>query len=355
MTDQPNRYAKAALRGLSAYTPGEQPKVDPDLIKLNTNENPYPPSPKVLEALRSFDPERLRRYPDPVCTRLREAAANLLGVNPAGVLVGNGSDELLAMILRAFVDPGDRVVYPVPTYSLYVTLTRMYGGLPVEVPASVGGPKVEAVLEEEGAVTFIASPNSPDGYETPQSEIRRLCEKRMGKGVVVVDEAYVDFTQSTCVPLVAEFENLVVTQTLSKSFSLAGLRLGIAVAGSALIGPLQVVKDSYNLGMLPQLLATAALEDPDYMRENSRKIIETRESTQEQLRNRGWKVFPSKANFIFAEPPGVEARRLYEELAARKIYVRYFNSPPLHQGLRISIGTPAEMERFLAAVDEISA
>jgi len=348
-----NPYAKKALEGLSAYTPGEQPRPDPELIKLNTNENPYPPSPKVTQALRDFDPDRLRLYSDPVSTRLRAEAANLLGVDSDAVLVGNGSDEILAMILRAFVDPGESVVYPVPTYSLYVTLTRMYGGVPLEIPASVGGPKVGAIIDQDAAVTFIASPNSPDGYETPEQEIRDLCSRRMGKGVVVVDEAYVDFTESSCVPLVAEFENLVVTQTLSKSFSLAGLRLGIAVAGKALIEPLQVVKDSYNLGVLPQVLGLAALSDPDHMRENAKKIVQTREETQEKLRAMGWKVIPSKSNFIFAEPAGIEARRIYEELALRKIYVRYFSSPPLEKGLRISVGSPEQMERFFKALEEI--
>ncbi len=349
-----NPYAKKAIAGLSAYTPGEQPIPDPDLIKLNTNENPYPPSPKVIEALAQFDPDRLRRYSDPVSTGLRERAAKLLSVDPSTVFAGNGSDELLAMILRAFVDPGDPVVYPVPTYSLYVTLTKMYGGVPIEIPAPVGGPKVGAVIDQEAAVTFIASPNSPDGYETSQEEIRDLCRRRMGTGVVVVDEAYVDFTESGCVPLVAEYENLIVTQTLSKSFSLAGLRLGIAVAGKALIEPLQVVEDSYNLGSLPQALGEAALSDPDHMRENARKIVKTREETQESLLSRGWRVYPSKANFVFAEPRTFDARRIYEELAKRKIFIRYFDSPPLDKGIRISIGSPAEMARFFEAIDEIT-
>ncbi|MCA9446979.1 MAG: histidinol-phosphate transaminase [Candidatus Omnitrophica bacterium] len=348
-----NPYSKKAIEGLSAYTPGEQPKPDPDLVKLNTNENPYPPSPRVVETLKDFEIDRLRRYSDPLSSLLRNRAAELLKVDSNSVLAGNGSDELLAMILRAFVDPGDEVVYPVPTYSLYVTLTRMYGGVPVEVPAEIGGSKVDKVLDREAAVTFIASPNSPDGYQTEQGEIRKLCEKRMGTGVVVVDEAYVDFTEGSCVPLVEKYENLVVTQTLSKSFSLAGLRLGIAVAGSALLQPLQVVKDSYNLGSLPQALGAAALSDPDHMRSNAKRIVETREITQDKLRERGWKVFPSKANFIFAEPAGFEAKQLYEELAKRKVYVRYFSSPPLDRGLRISVGSPEQMAKFFKAVDEI--
>ncbi|MCG3198971.1 MAG: Histidinol-phosphate aminotransferase [bacterium] len=347
-------YLRRSLAGFAAYTPGEQPPSSDRLVKLNTNENPYPPSPKVIEAMRGFDPDALRRYPDPTFTALRQAAGNLLGVPPEWVIAGNGSDELLAMVLRAFVDPGEVVAYPVPTYSLYPVLAEIEGARVCECPAPMGGPKIEAVLEVPAKVTFVATPNAPDGYLVSAEEIARLCAARRGNGVVVADEAYVDFSDGGAVGLVGEFENLLVTRTLSKSFSLAGLRLGIAVGQPSLLEPLWAVKDSYNLGALPQALATAALQDAEWMCANARKIVTTRERTSEDLRKRGWRVYPSHANFIFAEPPGGNARDLYAALAERGVFVRYFSTPPLVGGLRISIGSPEQMGRLLEEIDSIT-
>ncbi len=351
MPDSESPYVKFVLRGFEAYVPGEQPPPDPNLVKLNTNENPYPPSPRVVEVLHSFDPDRLRRYSDPLHTQLRENSGALIGVDPDLIIAGNGSDELLAMILRAFLDPDDIVTYPFPTYSLYPTLTRMYGGKAVECPALLGGPKVEPVLSTPAKVTFIASPNSPDGHLVKKEDIIHLCQARQGIGVVVVDEAYVDFSEGGVTDLIAEFDNVIITRTLSKSFSLAGLRVGIAAACKPLIEALWAVKDSYNLGSLPQALAVAALEDADYMRANAARIIATREETTEELRNRGWRVYPSHANFIFTEPPMQNAGALYRALAAKGVYVRYFSTAPLDRGLRISIGSPEQMERLLAEID----
>ncbi len=346
-------YIKSALRGFEAYVPGEQPPPDPNLVKLNTNENPYPPSPRVVEVLHSFDPDRLRRYSDPLMTRLREVAGALIGADPELLIAGNGSDEVLSMILRAFLDPGDTVAYPYPTYSLYPTLARMYGGVTAECPALLGGPKIEPVLNTPAKITFIASPNSPDGHRVKHEDIVRLCQARQGIGLVVVDEAYVDFSEGGVPGLIHEFDNLIVTRTLSKSFSLAGLRVGIAAACKPLMSALWAVKDSYNLGALPQALAVAALEDADYMSANAKKIVATREETTEALQNRGWRVYPSQANFILTEPPMRNASAIYRALASRGIFVRYFNYAPLDRGLRISIGSPEQMARLLEEIDRL--
>lgn len=344
-------YVKQALKSFSAYVPGEQPAPDPDLIKLNTNENPFPPSPQVIKVLQGFTEEKLRLYPDPLHTRLRQAVGQLLGVSPDLVIGGNGSDEILAMILRAFLDPGDVVAYPCPTYSLYPTLTLMLGGRLSEHSAGLGESKVEAVMDIPAKITFIASPNSPDGYLVEKEDILRLCRARQGQGIVVADEAYVDFSEGGAVDLVELVDNLVITRTLSKSYSLAGLRVGIGIACPSLIEALWEVKDSYNLGSLPQALAVAALEDSQTMQRNARALIRIREVTSQGLRQRGWRVYPSQANFIFAEPPCGSARDLYESLASRKIFVRYFSAPPLDQGLRISIGSEAQMQRLLEEID----
>jgi histidinol-phosphate aminotransferase len=353
MPRTPSPYIKSALRSFDPYVPGEQPPADERLVKLNTNENPYPPSPRVIEALRNYDEDALRRYPDPVHTALRQAAGNLLGLSPDLLIAGNGSDELLAMILRAFLDPGDRVALPSPTYSLYPTLTLMHGGIVVERPAPLGGSKVESVLDVDAKITFIASPNSPDGYLVERNDIVQLCRARHSSGIVVVDEAYVDFTHGDVADLVEEFDNLIVTRTLSKSFSLAGLRVGIAAACPALMDALWAVKDSYNLGGLPQALAVAALRDSDYMRANAATIIATRSNTSHLLEERGWKVYPSHANFIFAEPGKEDAGDLYRSLSNRGIFVRYFSYPPLDKGLRISIGSAEQMQILMDALDEI--
>jgi histidinol-phosphate aminotransferase len=320
------------------------------VVKLNTNENPYPPSARVVETLRKYDEDGLRRYPDPVHTALRTAAGQVLGVPPEFIVAGNGSDEILAMILRAFLDPGERVAYPYPTYSLYPTLARMHGGQIAECPAPLGGPKVEAVLKVDAKITFIASPNSPDGAAVPASEIQRLCAARAGKGIVVADEAYVDFSEGGVTGLVQDFDNLIVTRTLSKSYSLAGLRLGIGVANRPLIDALWAVKDSYNVGSLPQALAVAALQDQACMRSQADRIVKTREETSVALQRLGWRVYPSQANFIFAEPSDGNAAEIYQRLAERQIFVRYFNYPPLDRGLRISIGSDDHMRRFLDAL-----
>ncbi len=350
----PSPYLRRSLSGFAAYTPGEQPPPSDRLVKLNTNENPYPPSPNTRAVLRDFDPDALRRYPDPTFHALRQAAGSLLGIEPDWVMAGNGSDEILALVLRAFTDPGEVVAYPVPTYSLYPVLARIQGASVSECPAPLGGPKIEAVLEVPAKVTFVASPNAPDGYRVHPEEIARLCQARLGSGVVVADEAYVDFSEGGAVGLVREHENLLVTRTLSKSFSLAGLRLGIAVGQPALLEPLWAVKDSYNLGALPQTLAVAALEDADWMRDNAGKIVATRERATKELSARGWHVYPSHANFLFAEPPGGNAAELYAALARRGIFVRFFSTPPLDRGLRISMGSPEQMARLLEEIDSIA-
>ncbi len=340
---------RPAVAAMKPYTPGEQPG-NPKVLKLNTNENPYPPSPAVARALSAFPAETLRRYPDPGCRRLREIIAHLHATVPQRVFVGNGSDEVLALCTRAFAEVGDRAAWFDPSYSLYPVLARIAELTECPVPL---GPNFAWVdpPDKDAALFFLTTPNAPTGTAYPRAAVERFCDRF--PGVVVLDEAYADFSDAPLGSLALERENVLTVRTLSKSYSLAGLRVGYAFGPEPLIEALFKIKDSYNLDALAQSLAEAALSDADYRRETSGRIRHTRETTAAALRERGWDVAPSEANFLWARPPDKPAAAVFEALRARHVLVRFFPGPRTGTHLRITIGTEAEMNRFLTELDAL--
>jgi len=332
---------------MHGYVPGEQPR-DRAVIKLNTNENPYPPSPTVARAIAAAATDDLRRYPDPGGTLLRETAARVYGVTPDEVLVGNGSDDLLSMLMRAFVGPGDVVVYPEPTYSLYESLVTIQEGRVLTVPFPSDFSFPSALRAAEGRLMFICNPNSPSGTFTPLEVIADLAAGF--DGVVVADEAYVDFASATALSLLAEHPNLVVLRTFSKSFSLAGMRIGLLFGHRDLLLEIGKVKDSYNVGRLALAAGVAALEDYAWMERNVARIIATRDRLQIALAERGYDVLPSTANFVLARRPGEDQAPVQERLRDAGVLVRHFATPRLADALRITVGTDPEIDQLLAAL-----
>jgi histidinol-phosphate aminotransferase len=341
----------AAMQG---YVPGYQPPDIASWIKLNTNENPYPPSPAVREAILSelgSDGASLRTYPSASSQTLRQTAAELYGFDPSWIIMANGSDEVLNNLIRACAGQGQEVGYVHPSYSYYSTLAEIQGatvctyGLNEEY-------RIEAFPEfYSGKIFFLTTPNSPLGYSFPIDYIEELAASC--GGLLVVDEAYADFADTNALELVRKYDNVVVTRTLSKSYSLAGMRLGLAIARPEIISALDKIRDHYNLDRLAQVACVAALQDQPYFRESCRRIIETRGWFTAELIKNGYSVIPSQGNFVFATPPDRDGRRVYEGLYARKILVRLLSDPLLAHGLRISIGTREEMEVTLAALKEI--
>jgi histidinol-phosphate aminotransferase len=333
--------------------PGEQPAPGARLVKLNTNENPYPPSPRVLEAMRHGVVETVRLYPDPDATALRRRASAVYGVPVEGILVGNGSDELLSLLVRAVVDPGGAVAYPVPTYSLYRTLVDLHEARAVEVPFD-GDWGVPPALADVGApLTFLCNPNSPSGTFIPIADVAGLA--RQVGGVLVVDEAYVDFASDHALRLLPEHPNVVVLRTFSKSFSLAGLRVGLAFGHPDVIEGLRTVKDSYNVNRLTQLGAEAALADLAAMEDNVRRIRATRTGLVAALTEIGFTIPPSEANFVLAQRPGRSMAPVARALATRGVLVRHFPVLGLDDALRITVGTDDEIAALLTALRDVLA
>jgi len=335
---------------LSAYVPGEQPADGSRLIKLNTNENPYPAAPGVAEAVRQAA-EQLNLYPEPMADSLRAQAAKRYGVAPDAVLVGNGSDELLAIVLRACAGSEGRVAYGVPTYSLYRTLTEVVGAAPVEIALERRGEVAPGLATSKADVAFLCTPNSPFGEVLDFARIEEVLSEACG--VVVVDEAYGDFGGKTALPLLARWENLIVTRSFSKSFSLAGARLGLAFGAPALIRELSKVKDSYNISRLSLAAGQAALDDYAWMESNVARILATRGRVVAALDARGWKTFPTEANFFWLDCStrggGAE---VYGRLRKAGVLVRLFDRAGLDQGVRVTVGTDGQMDRFLEALLE---
>jgi len=321
------------------------------VIKLNTNENPYPPSPRVLEALARALDASIRLYPDPEAQALRARAAEVYGVPADHILAGNGSDELLALVLRATIDPGDRVAFPLPTYSLYETLVAAQGGEAVRIRFPEDFALPPALADTGARVTFLCNPNSPSGTLVSSADLEPLA--RTLSGVLVVDEAYVDFARESALGLVGRLANVVVLRTLSKSFSLAGLRVGLAFGHPDLLRGLRTVKDSYNLNRLSQVAGEAALGDLAAMKENVARVKRTRAVLSAGLERLGFSVLPSEANFVLARRPGVDLGPVARALAARDILVRHFPTPGLADALRITVGTDAETAGLLAALGKL--
>lgn len=341
------------IAAMAGYTPGEQPK-SARVVKLNTNENPYPPSPLVAEALARFDAATLRRYPDPLATALRARIAEIHGTDPARVFVGNGSDEVLSLAARCFVRRGGAIGAFTPTYSLYPVLAEIRDVAYVEAPLS-GDFSWRPPQFGAGAAPdlfFLTNPNAPTGVAYPVETVRDFA--RAFDGTVLIDEAYADFADANCMALATApgNENVIVSRTLSKSFSLAGLRLGYCIGPEPLIEAMFKAKDSYNLDGVTQALALAALGDLDWMRANAGKVSAERARLTDALIARGWRCTPSQANFVFARPPEGNAAAIAAALKAQGIYVRHFNLPGISDWLRVTVGTPAEDDALLAALAE---
>jgi histidinol-phosphate aminotransferase len=337
-------YFQAHINGMAGYVPGEQPR-DGGFTKLNTNENPYPPSPRVVAAIGAAIDERLRLYPDPVASAFRRVAARLHGVAPDMVMAGNGSDDLLTIITRAFTGPGEVVVYPTPSYILYRTLIELQNAEPVEIqfrndwtldPKQFASPGVR--------LAFLANPNSPSGTALSPARVAALAEHLPCP--LVVDEAYVDFSDTHCIELVTKYPNVIVTRSLSKGYSLAGLRFGYLIARPEMIEGLNKVKDSYNCDTISLAGASAALDDQAYLAETRQKILATRRRLTDAVRCLGYNVPESQANFVWCTG-GPPATRIYEALKARKILVRLMRYSGYPEGLRISVGTDPEIDHFL--------
>ncbi|MBD1857164.1 MULTISPECIES: histidinol-phosphate transaminase [Leptolyngbya] len=337
-------YFRPSVDAMTGYVPGEQPKPGTPIIKLNTNENPYLPSPHAIAVLKNLDPEWLRRYPDPYANDFRQATSEALNIPKDWIMVGNGSDDMLNVVVRACAEPGRKVVYPMPTYVLYRTLTEIQDADRLEIPYGENNQlPLDALIEAQGAVTFIASPNSPSGHVVPMSDLRQLAANL--NGVLVIDEAYVDFAEETALPLVEQFQNVIILRTLSKGYSLAGLRLGFAIAQPHLIRGLFKVRDSYSVDAIATLVGAAAMRDQDYKNECAEKVKKSREKLAIELRQLGFEVWNSQTNFLLTQPPG-NAAKIYEALKQQNILVRYFNQPKLDDKLRISVGTD-EQNRIL--------
>ena len=345
-------YFRDNVEGAAGYTPGYQPKAT-EVVKLNTNENPYPPSPEVMKALAEIRPEQLRRYPDPLGNAFREAAAELNGVEPANIMCCNGGDDLLSIAIRAFCDERRPVAYPVPTYSLYPVLARLQDCEMIEIPFDEEFNLPAKLATTGAALTIVCNPNAPTGSFIRVDELASLAAELTG--VLLVDEAYVDFAEQNCASLVKDFDNIIVLRSLSKGYSLAGLRFGYAIANKDLIAGLLKVKDSYNVDAVAIALATAAIRDQAYFRQNVEKVKEERTALTAQLRAAGLAVPESHANFVLAQTKNTSAGEIHKKLAQQNIFVRYFNVPGLSDRLRISIGAKEQNEKLMAALREIIA
>lgn len=347
-------YWSSLINKLTPYVPGEQPKQH-NVIKLNTNENPYPSSPKVKEAMIG-EMDRLRLYPDPNADILKDAVANLHRVSRDNVFVGgNGSDEILAHIFHALLKHNLPILFPDITYSFYPVYCALYDISFEQIPLNTGFQiKLEDYVRPNGGIIF-PNPNAPTGCIRPVGEIEHLL-KNNPDSVVVVDEAYIDFGGESAIPLTKSFDNLLIVQTLSKSRSLAGLRVGFAIGSTQLIEALERVKNSFNSYPLDRLAivgATASINDRDYFEETRQKIIETRDWLSIQLEELGFFVLPSKTNFLFASHPKQNGKNLHQSLRDRGILVRHFATPKIDQFLRITIGTHEECQALITTLSSI--
>ena len=360
-----NPLIRPLVHELHAYVPGEQPKIK-GLIKLNTNENPYPPSPRVLAAVKAAADGRLRLYPNPTAEKLRAKLAKLHGCQPENIIVGNGSDEVLALAVRAFVEPKPNskpakalVQFFTPSYSLYPVLADIHGAAKNAVPLKpdFSMPTVPELKRGRqwnfnAALTFVTTPNAPGGRGYPTAELEKLC--RAQKGVVVLDEAYVDFANENAMKLALKFPHVLVARTFSKAYSLCFQRVGYFVGHAELIAALDKIRDSYNVNGLGQIAAEATLDDLKFYRANFKKIVTTRDWLSRELTKLGFRVLPSQTNFILARPPLFPAKEWLQKLRDRKILVRWFSAPEVQDYLRITIGTPAEAAALMQAARAIS-
>lgn len=349
-----NQYWSIRIQNIVPYTPGEQPR-DRKFIKLNTNECPYPPSPKVIEAIRAAAGDSLRLYPDPECVELRSAIAKREGLDISQVFCGNGSDEILAFAFQAFFAPDKDVVFPKITYSFYPVYTDFFGLRRREVPMNPDfSDPIDLLCGQNGGVV-LANPNAPTGIAVGLDTVEKLLQANPDV-VVIVDEAYVDFGAESAVKLIGQYPNLLVIQTTSKSRALAGLRVGWAMGDAGLIDGLRCVRDSinsYTVDRLAQAGAAAAIGDEEYFQSIRRRVMDTRARTEKALKVKGFTVLPSQANFLFVSHPKCKGRTLLDGLRERGVLVRWWDKPEIQNWLRISIGTSGEMDALTAALEEL--
>jgi len=359
-------YIRPLVRNLHSYVPGEQPRIK-GLIKLNTNENPYPPSPRVLAAVKAAVDGRLRLYPDPTAQALREPLSKLHGCRPENLILGNGSDELLALATRAFVeplgtarrdDPATFVQYFTPSYSLYPVLADIHGAAKKAAPLkpdfslpTINELKRGGIWKFDAALTFVTTPNAPSGRGYQTSELEKLCAAQ--KGIVILDEAYVDFANEHALKLALKFPHVLVARTFSKAYSLCFQRVGYFAGNAGLIAALHKIRVSYNVNGLGQVAALATLNDLKYYRANFKRIIGTRQWLSKELAKLDFKVYPSQTNFILVQPPLYPAKEWLQKLRDRKILVRWFDLPEVKDYLRITIGTRTEAAALAKAARTI--
>jgi len=346
-------FVRAAVRDMSGYTPGEQPGADERVVKLNTNENPFPPSDRVLQAIQRIDRETLRRYPNPTADAFRAAAAKVHGITPDMIIAGNGSDDILTIATRTFVAPGGKLAVPDPTYSLYSVLSQLEEANFVSVPWSENWSlPIDALLAAKADAIFLANPNAPSGTFVSPTRLAELA--RQFPGLLLIDEAYADFAEDNCLALVRDYPNVVISRTMSKAYCLAGLRFGYAVAQPQVIAEMIKVKDSYNCDAIAIVAATAAITDQAYYKEKWALLKNERERLTVALREMGWSVLQSQANFVLATAPDGRGNEAYLGLKKQGILVRYFDRPGLTDKIRITVGLNAQNNALLAGINDLT-
>ncbi len=344
-------YVRSSIAAMKGYVPGAQPDPSQKYIKLNSNENPYPPSPRVKEVLQRLNYDDLRIYPDPMSLDLREKLARLHGFSPSQIICGNGSDDILNMIVRTFVQPGEEIGFYEPTFPLYKVLGVIHGvqNRPISVAAPYDRPPDPP---PKVRVFFLANPNSPVGFMYPTSRVRELA--RRVQGIFVVDEAYVEFAAENALNLVREMKNVIVVRTVSKSYSLAGVRLGYAIGKEDLIHEMFKVKDPFNVTRLTQAVVAAALDDQEYFRKSISRIVETREWFSREARSLGYRIIPSHGNFVFPQPSEKgRGIKFFKALFDCKVLTRFYDEEGLRDGVRMTIGARGEMETTLQVMKDI--
>ncbi len=346
----PKSLLRKSLEGFHPYIPGEQPPDGEGWVKLNTNESPLPPSPRVIEAIKAAANDTLRLYPSPTAAPAREAIARRFGLDPRQVTVGNGGDELIELCFRAFADAGDRVAFPTPTYPLLEPLCRIHEAVPSPHPTELPSELPPSLSPDPAPLKFIVNPNSPTGalFDLPAVEAAVAASS----GIVAVDEAYVDFAPRSALPLLDRHENVLLLRTFSKSYGLAGLRIGFALGSPDVISALDSVKDSYNVDRLAIVAAVAAIEDEEHHRKLVAEVVKHREALAASLAQLGFEVLPSSTNFVFARPP-MPATEVVASLRERKILVRHYDREPIAGWIRITVGTQDQHDKLLVALKEI--
>ncbi|MCD6392966.1 MAG: histidinol-phosphate transaminase [Planctomycetes bacterium] len=345
-------YFRDNIEALAGYAPGFQPTGD-DVVKLNTNENPYAPSPKVTEVIGNTAGEKLRRYPQPLGDDFRKAAGEVLGFSPDNIMCTNGGDDLLTIALRSFCDEQRGLAYPTPTYSLYPVLAKIQNCPVTEVVFGPDFSLPESLADTGASLVIVCNPNAPTGTLIEPDKMSELAARLKNRSVLLIDEAYVDYAKANCLELVRDHDNVIILRSMSKGYSLAGMRFGYAVACESLIAGLMKVKDSYNVDAVAIAAATAAIGDQGYFRTNIEKIKAQRAELIQALKDMGFVVAVSETNFILAKCAQCSAEEVHAQLADCRIYVRYFNLPGLDDKLRITVGTKEQNGKLVAALRDI--